>query len=290
MSPSHRPTRAITYIFLCFSIAATVVEAFQAHHHDHRRLLVAGRVQSPAAICSSLTTTNNHQLLICDRHRNRPSIVLFDGASASPGSEEQGDGIEGGAGSDDETEADSKEADTVSIEVVSAEVVPFDDDEAKQVGLVQRIKNYFGGNKDDEKLTFRQKMSKMGLAVALSYGWVSNMSYCVSVSIAWYIFNKRTGLSPLAPGQWKGFLAVYSGFYIFNNIIRPVRLAASVAVSPYFEKLVLKVQEKLRLKKKATAVTLTVLIVNLIGTTGLMFGLVSVAASLSGVPVFVPKP
>jgi hypothetical protein len=27
--------------------------------------------------------------------------------------------------------------------------------------------------------------------VFLSYGWVSNMSYSVTVSLAWYIFSKR---------------------------------------------------------------------------------------------------
>lgn len=37
----------------------------------------------------------------------------------------------------------------------------------------------------------KEKLAKMGLAAALSYGWVSNMSYGVSVSLAWYIFSKR---------------------------------------------------------------------------------------------------
>mmetsp|Transcript_6652 Transcript_6652/g.18627 ORF Transcript_6652/g.18627 Transcript_6652/m.18627 type:complete len:136 (+) Transcript_6652:821-1228(+) len=132
-------------------------------------------------------------------------------------------------------------------------------------------------------------MAKMGLSVMLSYGWVSNMSYCITLSVAWYIFSKQTGLSPLAPGQWKKFLAVYGGFYIFNNLIRPLRVAASVAVSPYFDRLVQQVQEKLKLQRKATAVTLTVLVVNLFGTTALMCGLVAVASALAGVPVFPGK-
>ena len=37
---------------------------------------------------------------------------------------------------------------------------------------------------DDDGLTFRQKLAKMGLSVLLSYGFVSNMSYCVTVSLA----------------------------------------------------------------------------------------------------------
>ena len=56
----------------------------------------------------------------------------------------------------------------------------------------QRLQQYFA--KPDDGLTFRQRLAKLGLAVVLSYGFVSNMSYCVSVSAAWYIFSKRVGL------------------------------------------------------------------------------------------------
>jgi hypothetical protein len=55
--------------------------------------------------------------------------------------------------------------------------------------LLQRIRAYFVPNKDN--LTFRQRLAKMGLAAVLSYGWVSNMSYSVTVSLAWYIFSKQ---------------------------------------------------------------------------------------------------
>ena len=37
---------------------------------------------------------------------------------------------------------------------------------------------------DDDGLTFKQKLAKAGLSVLLSYGFVSNMSYCVTVSLA----------------------------------------------------------------------------------------------------------
>lgn len=45
----------------------------------------------------------------------------------------------------------------------------------------------------EEKLTTRQRLAKLGLAAVLSYGWVSNMSYCICVSIAWYGFSKQVG-------------------------------------------------------------------------------------------------
>jgi hypothetical protein len=55
--------------------------------------------------------------------------------------------------------------------------------------LVQRIKKGFAPQKDG--LSFRQRLGKMGLSVFLSYGWVSNMSYCVTASLAWYIFSSK---------------------------------------------------------------------------------------------------
>jgi hypothetical protein len=54
----------------------------------------------------------------------------------------------------------------------------------------QRVRAYFAPKKEDN-LPFRQRLAKMGLAAVLSYGWVSNMSYSVTVSIAWYIFSKQ---------------------------------------------------------------------------------------------------
>lgn len=52
-----------------------------------------------------------------------------------------------------------------------------------------RVRRYFARPSDG--LTFKQRLTKMGLAAALSYGWVSNMSYSVTVSLAWYISCKR---------------------------------------------------------------------------------------------------
>ncbi|EOD39936.1 hypothetical protein EMIHUDRAFT_454346 [Emiliania huxleyi CCMP1516] len=57
----------------------------------------------------------------------------------------------------------------------------------------------------------------------------------VTVSVAWFTFCQSTGLSPLAPGQWSKFLAVYAGIYLtFGTITRPFRMAFSVGVTPLF--------------------------------------------------------
>jgi len=143
--------------------------------------------------------------------------------------------------------------------------------------------------KSSENLSSKEMLAKMGLSVLLSYGWVSNMNYSISVSLAWFGFTKKTGLSPLAPGQWKPFLLVYSGFYIFNNTIQPLRIATAVGISKYFDMVINTVQEKTRLSR-GWAIGITVFLINIVGTFALMASGISLAAALSGVPVFAPKP
>lgn len=157
-----------------------------------------------------------------------------------------------------------------------------------KAGLGKRIASYFKGSDADDGLTFRQRLAKMGLATVLSYGWISNTNAMVLVSAAWYAFCAKTGMSPLYPGQWKNFLGVYAGFYMFSNLLRPARVTIAVAIGPYFDRIINWVQRKTRLPK-AAAVTCTVLLVNLGGTLLLMVGGISAASLLSGVPVFPPK-
>ncbi|KAL3936237.1 MAG: hypothetical protein SGARI_002643 [Bacillariaceae sp.] len=158
------------------------------------------------------------------------------------------------------------------VEVETDAVIVDSSDGTVEISTVpawKRIVFAYKYNKKDDGLTFRQRLGKAGLSVVLSYGFVSNMSYCVSVTAAWYIFCKRTMLSPLAPGQWPKFLAVYSGFWVFNNIVRPIRFAMSVAISTQFDKVVQFIQDKFRVNKSA-AIGLTVFLANIVGTTTLM--------------------
>ncbi len=41
-------------------------------------------------------------------------------------------------------------------------------------------------------------------------------------------FVKTSGNSPLAPGQWQGFLAVYAGLWAMQNFIRPIRFTLAL--------------------------------------------------------------
>ena len=99
-----------------------------------------------------------------------------------------------------EASAPSDEADASAPAVSSSP--------SEKRGILGKIKSAFG-DKDNSGLTGRERLAKMGLSALLSYGWVSNMSYAVTLSLSWFIHSKRTGLSPLAEGQWKPFLAVY---------------------------------------------------------------------------------
>ena len=92
-------------------------------------------------------------------------------------------------------------------------------------------------------------------------------------------------MSPLAPGQWKGFLTIYAGFFVFNNIIRPVRVAVAVAISPKFDRTIARIQKKLKVSK-AVAVTVTVVLANIVGTLTAMAAGISIASICAGVPVW----
>ena len=92
----------------------------------------------------------------------------------------------------------------------------------------------------------------------------------------------------MAPGQWKPFLAVYAGFYVFNNIVRPIRFGLSVAVARYFDNAVATIQNKTKLSRK-WSIAVMVFLANVCGTFAAMGLGVSIASTAAGVPVFPPK-
>ena len=59
-------------------------------------------------------------------------------------------------------------------------------------------------------------------------------------------------------GQWKPFLIIYSGFFIFNNIVRPIRLGISMAVvAPQWDRLLQHIQTQYRVSR-TVAIAITV--------------------------------
>lgn len=130
----------------------------------------------------------------------------------------------------------------------------------------------------------RDKLAKMGLNVLLSYGFVSNVSYITCMMFSWVAFGKKYGVSPLAKGQWKAFLLIYSGFWAANNILRPARFSLSLVLLPLFDKLISFFQHKLNLsKRKATG--LTIFLVNFCGTISFLVLGLTISTSIAKVPL-----
>jgi hypothetical protein len=147
----------------------------------------------------------------------------------------------------------------------------------------RRFLDYF--RRPNDGLSVQQKLAKYGLAAALSYGAVSNVGGCVCVSIAWFVFCKTYHVSPLEPGQLKSFLAVYAGFFVFLNVIRPLRFALSIAISPQFDRMINAFQRRFSISR-TTAIALSVLLVNVFGSIAVLVTGVSLASLASGIPIF----
>ena len=152
--------------------------------------------------------------------------------------------------------------------------------------LANGVKDMLIGKSVDRKpLLTKENIAKLGLNVLLAYGFVSNVSYVTCVILTWIAHGKTFGVSPLAPGQWKAFLLIYSGFFAANNVLRPFRFSLSLALSPFFEKMVVGLVHRFSLKKSSAA-ALLVFLVNVVGTLWyLFFGLV-IATRVARVPLW----
>lgn len=143
-------------------------------------------------------------------------------------------------------------------------------------------KRLFGG--EQMKLD-KATMAKLGLSMVLSYGFVSNVSGCICMSVCWFVYSSKFGVSPLAPGQWPKFLAFYAGFFAFLNVIRPARFALSVALNTYFDRMIAFVQKKFDCSR-GRATFLVGFFFNFCGSCAIFGAGVSIASALSGVPLW----
>ena len=96
---------------------------------------------------------------------------------------------------------------------------------------------------------------------------------------------EQTGMSPLAPGQWKPFLAVYAGLWVVTNFMRPIRVAAAVAISPKFDHALAGFQNRFKVNK-AVAIGMTVFMANVVIVSALFVVSIGLAALLSGTPIW----
>jgi hypothetical protein len=123
-------------------------------------------------------------------------------------------------------------------------------------------------------------LGKLGMSALLAYGFVSSISGVIAVSLAWFVFCKKTGVSPLDPGQKPAFLVTYAAFSVILNVVRPARFALSMAISPYFKRVRKAISTYLGVSTRRATV---IMIVNVIvdGLAG-----VRLASWLWGVPVW----
>lgn len=88
--------------------------------------------------------------------------------------------------------------------------------EEKKLTFMDKLKRALGlKNNDPDGPTTRERLAKMGLSALLSYGWVSNMSQAVTLSLSWYGFSKKVGNHHLF--EWNGMT---THFPIFLTEIR----------------------------------------------------------------------
>eukprot|EP00526_Cylindrotheca_closterium_P019101 CAMPEP_0113634214 /NCGR_PEP_ID=MMETSP0017_2-20120614/17813_1 /TAXON_ID=2856 /ORGANISM="Cylindrotheca closterium" /LENGTH=224 /DNA_ID=CAMNT_0000544899 /DNA_START=1 /DNA_END=672 /DNA_ORIENTATION=+ /assembly_acc=CAM_ASM_000147 len=99
-----------------------------------------------------------------------------------------------------------------------------------------------------------KRISNLGVAFALSYSLISQINGSITLSVAWYLSSKRTGLSPLVPGEWKSLLTAYATIYGIIQIMKPFRVAAAIGMSRLSKEFLEATEEKLACKRRTAIV------------------------------------
>jgi len=171
-------------LLLCLGSASAF--HVDTRHHAPTRILTSS---STCMSTRSSSLQQHHHQSTSAMHNVRPRLTLSSSLRMAAAASE---------------DASSNDPEKQIIDTTSEDVTP------STTSLGQRFRNYFRGPQDG--LTTKQRLAKMGLAVALSYGWVSNMSYTVTVSIAWYIFSRQVRGCSLG-----SFLMVWIRILLFES-------------------------------------------------------------------------
>lgn len=150
--------------------------------------------------------------------------------------------------------------------------------------FLSKLKSMFRKNGQNGVTLDKKGLSKLGLNCLLAYGFVSNVSYITCLILSWITHGKSTGLSPLAPGQWKKFLLVYATFFAFNNVIRPLRFSLSLVITPIFDRAIELCQKKTGWSTRYST-GFVIFSVNVCGTFLYLFGGLFIATSIARVPL-----
>lgn len=147
--------------------------------------------------------------------------------------------------------------------------------------FLQKVKEYFLGSKEE-----KNKLASLGMGAFASYSVISNVTYSICLTIAWVTFVKATGLSPLAEGQWKPFLAFYAGLWTIQNFVRPMRFALAVALAPKFDALIGWIGARLGGIPRPAAFGVFLFCQAIVTTTSLFTALVVCGGFPDGIPFF----
>lgn len=147
--------------------------------------------------------------------------------------------------------------------------------------LLNLRETVIGGSKKINK----KGLTKMGRSMVLSYRFVSDTSCSVAAGVAWFIASKKSGLSPLAPGQWKGFFTIFVGFYAILNLIWPAFFALAAVLSNYFGNMIKTIQQRFSCSS-LVATFWVALVVNFCGGLAILSLSIGTASVLAGVPVW----
>lgn len=127
-------------------------------------------------------------------------------------------------------------------------------------------------------------ISSSGVGFVLSYAILSNINGAFSLSCAWYLTCRKTGLSPLVPGQWKSLLGSYGSIYVLLQVVRPFRVAAAVAMSKLSKELLEQTQERFKCSR-AVAIIIQYA-VGWVAWAAIVFIGIGTSSLATGVPIY----
>jgi len=142
--------------------------------------------------------------------------------------------------------------------------------------VYKRIANVFGVDK--------QAIRSKGVSFLLTYSIMSNLNGALSLTFAWYLTVKRTGVSPLVPGQKRALLASYAMIYGALQVLKPFRIAAAIAMSRLSAEYLVVTEERLKCSRRVAIGCQYVMGQIAMGITFLAG--VSLVSLLTGVPIW----
>jgi hypothetical protein len=105
----------------------------------------------------------------------------------------------------------------------------------------------------------REKLVALGPAAVLAYGLFDGITYTIAFSIAFLGYEAKTGLNPTA--NVADIIKIVILMWAGNNATRPFRLAGAAALAPFMDRVMLSLQERLRLPSKMVSFFMIVAVV-----------------------------